>query len=87
MGDEKATFWQGVDIAFGLQLLIGALYGDDGDVQMLRQSPLGGKTLPGGQGAVQDIRADAAVQVFVKGQSAPILQGIGQHGTASFLIL
>ena len=52
---------------------------------MLRQSPLGGKTLPGGQGAVQDIRADAAVQVFVEGQSAPILEGIGQQGTASFL--
>ena len=87
MGDEEPPLGQGVDIALGLQLLIGALHGDDGDVQMLRQGPLGGQTLPGGQRAVQNIRPDAAVQVFVKGQSAPVLQRIGQHVTASCLTL
>jgi hypothetical protein len=69
-----------VDIAFGLQLGVGPLHGDDGQVQMLRQGPFGGQPLPGGQGAGEDVPPDAPVQVFVQGQISPLLHGVGQHG-------
>ena len=50
---------------------------------MLRQGPLGGQPLPGGQGAVQNVPPDAAVEVLVKGQTAPVLHHIGAHGVSS----
>ena len=46
---------------------------------MLRQRPLGGQPLPGGQGAAEDVLPDAAVEIFIQRQPAPLFQGICQH--------
>ena len=79
---KKAPFGLGVHIALRLQLLVGPLHRHDGDVQVLRQGPLGGQPLPGRQGAVQDVPPDAAVQVFIQRRSAAVFQGVG-HAWAS----
>ena len=50
---------------------------------MLRQGPLGGQPLPGGQGAGQDVLPDAAVQVFIQRRAAAVFQSIGAHGRPS----
>ena len=46
---------------------------------MLRQRPLGGQPLPGGQGTAEDVLPDAAVEIFIQRQPAPGFQGICQH--------
>ena len=50
--DEESPFWLGIDITLCLQLLIGGLHRDDGNVQMFGQCPLGGELFPGRQGSV-----------------------------------
>ena len=64
-GNEKAPLGLSVHISLCLQLLVSPFHGDDGQLQVLRQPPLGGQPLPGGQGAAEDVAPDAAVQVFV----------------------
>ena len=54
-GHEKSPLWLRLKIALRFQLAVGALHGDDGDVKMLRQRPLGGQSGPGGEYAPQNI--------------------------------
>ena len=82
-GGKKAPPGPDGQVSLRLQLAVGRLHRHDGDMQMLRQGPLGGQPLPGGQGAVQNVPPDAAVQVLVKGQTAPVLHHIGAHGVSS----
>ena len=75
-----ALFLHGVNIPLCRQLLIGVLHGDDADLQVLGQRPLGGQLLPGRQGAGQNIPANTGVQLGVQTLASVLFQGIGQHG-------
>ena len=50
---------------------------------MLRQRPLGGKPRPGGQSTAENVRPDAAAQVFIEGERTPFLHGVSQHSGTS----
>ena len=50
---------------------------------MLCQRPLGGEPCPGGQNAAENVRPDAAAQVFIEGKGTPLLHGVSQHSGTS----
>ena len=79
-GGEKAQPGPGFHKSLGLQLLIGRLHRDDGHPQVLRQGPLGGQPLPGGENPAENVVPQAAVQIFIQRQTVSIFQMIGQHG-------
>ena len=54
-GDKKAPLGQRLQIPFGLQLAVSAFHRDDGNMEMLRQRPLGGQPCPGGKRAAENI--------------------------------
>ena len=67
-------------IALSQELLIGRLYRDLADVQMLRQQPLGGQLLPAPDGPGEDVGLDGLVELLVEGPCASVLEVVGQHG-------
>jgi hypothetical protein len=83
---EESPLGTGIYISFCLQLLIGCLYRDDRDVQVFRQGAFGGQTFVGAQRAVENILADAAVQIFVQRKSASLVHVIRQHKTSDLTL-
>ena len=77
--DKKASFWKRVEIPFRLQLMVGSLYGHNGDLKMLGQGPLGREPFPGRQGAAENVLPDMAVQGFIERQAVLSLQAICKH--------
>ena len=74
---KVAHLFLGTDVTFGEELAVGSLHGDLADLQVFRQSPLGGQLLPGFQSAGEDISPDAPVKSLVKGHTGGFLQFVG----------
>ena len=64
---KAALAGHGVNEALGLQLVVGTLGGDDGDLQILGQSPDGGQGLAGPQLPGDDLGLDLGVDLVVDG--------------------
>src|SRR5258705_1269082 len=57
-GNEGAAAVPGLDVALGLELVVGLLDGEGGDDELLAQLPVGGETVAGGEPAAGDGVAD-----------------------------
>lgn len=80
---KKPRLGRACKYALRFQLTVRALHGNNGDPQMLRQRPLGGKPRPGGQSTAENVRPDPAAQVFIEGERTPFLHGVSQHSGTS----
>ena len=77
----------GADITLGQKLIVCRFHGDQADLQMGSQRPLGGQLFPCGKMTGENIRLQKAVKTFIQRKTRLFFQFICQHRASSLLFI